>query len=65
MKPMGETQQEYYRGVRMVSFGTRRLRAIVHLDVDDAGITRAIAAFGEAVAELAGGAGAGARGGHA
>jgi threonine aldolase len=53
------------RGVRMVSFGTRRLRAIVHLDVDDAGITRAITAFGEAVTELAGGAGAALRGGHA
>jgi threonine aldolase len=37
------------RGVRMVPFGARRLRAIVHLDVDDAGIARATAAFGEAV----------------
>jgi threonine aldolase len=38
------------RGVRMVPFGGRRLRAIVHLDVDDAGIDRAIAGFGAAVA---------------
>jgi threonine aldolase len=53
------------RGVRMVAFGTRRLRAIVHLDVDDAGITRAIAAFGEAVAELQAGAQTATRGGHA
>lgn len=33
------------RGVRMVGFGGRRLRAICHLDVDDAGVTRAIEAF--------------------
>jgi len=46
------------RGVRMVAFGVRRLRAIVHLDVDDAGVARAIAAFGEAVAERVGGAAA-------
>jgi threonine aldolase len=38
------------RGVRMVAFGPRRLRAIAHLDVDDAGIDRAIAAFGEVAA---------------
>ncbi len=37
------------RGVRMVSFGARRLRAITHLDVDDAGVARAVAGFGEAV----------------
>ena len=36
------------RGVRMVPFGERRLRAITHLDVDDAGIAHAIAAFAEA-----------------
>lgn len=36
-------------GVRMVSFGPRRIRAIVHLDVDDAGIDRAVGVFGEAV----------------
>jgi threonine aldolase len=33
------------RGVRMVSFGGRRLRAITHLDVDDAGVARAVEAF--------------------
>ncbi|MBP8136652.1 MAG: aminotransferase class I/II-fold pyridoxal phosphate-dependent enzyme [Candidatus Eisenbacteria bacterium] len=37
------------RGVRMVGFGTGRIRAICHLDVDDAGVERAIGAFGEAV----------------
>lgn len=35
------------RGVRMLDFGPRRLRAIVHLDVDDAGIAAAIEAFQE------------------
>lgn len=38
------------RGVRMVPFGAGRIRAICHLDVDDAGVARAIAAFTEAVA---------------
>jgi threonine aldolase len=42
------------RGVRMVSFGARRLRAITHLDVDDAGVARAVAGFGEVAGELAG-----------
>jgi len=37
------------RGVRTLTFGPTRLRAIVHLDVDDAGIAQAIAAFAEAV----------------
>ncbi|MGH7741234.1 MAG: beta-eliminating lyase-related protein, partial [Candidatus Eiseniibacteriota bacterium] len=32
-------------GVRVSQYGPRRLRAITHLDVDDAGIQRAIAAF--------------------
>lgn len=40
------------RGVRMWSFGARRLRAITHLDVDDAAISRAIGVFGEAVDAL-------------
>lgn len=40
------------RGVRMTQFGPRRLRAVTHLDVDDAGIERAAGAFGEAVGEL-------------
>ena len=33
------------RGVWMTQFGPKRLRAVVHLDVDDAGIERAVAAF--------------------
>jgi threonine aldolase len=37
------------RGVRMLAFGGRRLRAITHLDVDDAGVARAVAVFGEVV----------------
>jgi threonine aldolase len=37
------------RGVRMVGFGTGRIRAICHLDVDDAGVERAIAVWREAV----------------
>jgi threonine aldolase len=42
------------RGVRMVAFGPRRLRAVTHLDVDDAGIEHAAGAFAEAAAELCG-----------
>ncbi len=38
------------RGVRMVGFGAGRIRAICHLDVDDAGVQRAIAAWREVVA---------------
>ena len=38
------------RGVRMSQYGPRRLRAITHLDVDDAGIARALEAFESAVA---------------
>jgi threonine aldolase len=37
------------RGVWMVGFGTGRVRAICHLDVDDAGVERAVAAFREVV----------------
>ena len=33
------------KGVRLVPFGPRRLRAVTHLDVDDAGIERAVAAL--------------------
>jgi threonine aldolase len=42
------------RGVRMVGFGTGRIRAICHLDVDDEGIERGVAAFAESVAAAAG-----------
>jgi hypothetical protein len=38
----------------MVAFGAGSIRAICHLDVDDAGVARAIEAFGEAVAAPAG-----------
>jgi threonine aldolase len=38
------------RGVWMYQFGPRRLRAVTHLDVDDAGIERAGAALAEAIA---------------
>ena len=41
------------RGVRMVGFGARRLRAITHLDVDDAGVERAIEAFRAVLREAA------------
>jgi threonine aldolase len=34
-------------GVLISPFGARRLRAVTHLDVDDAGIGRAVEAFGE------------------
>jgi threonine aldolase len=40
------------RGLRMTQFGARRLRAVTHLDVDDAGIARAGEALAEAVEEL-------------
>ena len=39
------------RGVRMSAYGPRRVRAIAHLDVDDAGVERAIEAFGAALDE--------------
>lgn len=42
------------RGVRMTQFGARRLRAVTHLDVDDAGIARAGDALVEVVGELLG-----------
>jgi hypothetical protein len=41
----------------MVQFGPRRLRAVTHLDVDDAAIARAGAAWREAVEALLGGGG--------
>ncbi len=39
------------RGVRLLQFGSRRLRAVVHLDVDDEGIERAIHAMRAATAD--------------
>jgi threonine aldolase len=41
-------------GTRMTQFGPRRLRAVTHLDVDDAGVARAAAACGDAVREALG-----------
>jgi threonine aldolase len=38
------------RGVWMTQFGPRRIRAVTHMDVDDAGIERAVSAFTDAVA---------------
>ncbi|HEX8906087.1 MAG TPA: beta-eliminating lyase-related protein, partial [Longimicrobiaceae bacterium] len=35
------------RGVWMTQFGPRRIRAVTHMDVDDAAIERAAAAFEE------------------
>jgi threonine aldolase len=37
------------RGVRLTPFGPRRLRAVTHLDVDDAGVERAVEALKVAV----------------
>ena len=42
------------RGVRLLAFGARRLRAITHLDVDDAGVARAVEGFREVVERLKG-----------
>jgi len=39
------------RGVRVIGFGRRRLRAILHLDVDDTALERAIAVFRSVIAE--------------
>jgi threonine aldolase len=38
------------RGVLISDYGPRRIRAVPHLDVDDAGVERAIAAFREVLA---------------
>ncbi len=38
------------REVLMIPFGPRRLRAVLHLDVDDAGVAHAVQAAGEALA---------------
>ena len=49
LSPAAVVQRLESRGVRMVPFGIGRIRAICHLDVDDAGIERAIAEFRGAV----------------
>jgi threonine aldolase len=38
------------QGVKLIPFGRRRLRAVTHLDVDDAGVARAIDAMLQATA---------------
>ena len=40
------------RGVLFSKFGAQRLRAVTHLDVDDAGIERAVTVLHDAVAAL-------------
>lgn len=47
LEPVAVLRALEARGVRMMAFGARRLRAITHLDVDDAGVARAVTAFGE------------------
>jgi threonine aldolase len=41
------------RGIWMGPSGPRRIRALTHLDVDDAGIARAVAGFRAAAGALA------------
>ncbi|MEO5987702.1 MAG: GntG family PLP-dependent aldolase [Candidatus Eisenbacteria bacterium] len=50
LDPVAVLERLTAQGVRMVPFGAGRVRAICHLDVDDAGVERAIAAFAQAVA---------------
>jgi threonine aldolase len=42
------------RGVLLLPFGPRRIRAVTHLDVDDAGVTRAAAAIRSVIEERIG-----------
>ncbi|HVP14419.1 MAG TPA: GntG family PLP-dependent aldolase [Terriglobales bacterium] len=49
LEPAAVLRELESRGVRMLGFGARRLRAITHLDVDDAGIARAVDGFRAAV----------------
>jgi threonine aldolase len=52
LNPAGVLEALDRRGVRMSAFGPRRLRAVLHLDVDDAGAARAAAAWEEVVSEV-------------
>jgi len=54
LDPVGVERALAERGVRVITFGPRRLRAITHLDVDDAGIERSIEVFHAVVAERIG-----------
>ncbi|HEX2204068.1 MAG TPA: hypothetical protein VHG91_12245, partial [Longimicrobium sp.] len=49
LEPAALLRELERRGVRMTQFGPRRLRAVTHMDVDDAGIARAVGALEEAV----------------
>ncbi len=57
LEPAVVLEQLQAQGVRMVGFGPGRIRAICHLDVDDAAIERATEVFREAVSALRGAAG--------
>ncbi len=50
LEPADVLERLKAQGVWMVGFGVGRIRAICHLDVDDAGVDRAIAAFAQAAA---------------
>jgi threonine aldolase len=52
LSPAAVLQGLTERGVWMTAFGPRRLRAVTHLDVDDAGIDRAAGALAEVVEVL-------------
>ena len=49
LDPLEVSGKLWERGVRIYPYGPGVLRAVTHLDVDDAGIDRAIAAFRETV----------------
>lgn len=49
---LGELEE---RGVRLVPFGRTRIRAVFHLEVDDAGVEGAVRAFHEVLATSSGG----------
>jgi threonine aldolase len=50
LDPLEVSGKLWERGVRIYPYGPGLLRAVTHLDVDDAGIERAITAFREVVA---------------
>jgi threonine aldolase len=54
LEPKAVARDLEAHGVRVLPFGKRRLRAVTHLDVDDAGVDGAIAAMGEVLATAAG-----------
>lgn len=50
--PQAVLAELHRQGLWMVPFGGRRLRAVVHLDVDDRGLDRAIEVFGSVITAL-------------